>query len=128
MKADAGDLSRSVVVFTQRELVRINGVVKDLDGRRDGIAAEVDGFNAGFVQDLDDLVVVAGLLERLGMEREDVIACGDGLNDLPMLRYAGVGVAMGNAQPAVKAAADVVTLSNDEDGLVPVIERYLLGR
>ncbi len=71
---------------------------------------------------------IAGLLERLGMEREDVIACGDGLNDLPMLRYAGVGVAMGNAQPAVKAAADVVTLSNDEDGLVPVIERYLLGR
>ena len=38
VKADAGDLSRSVVVFTQRELVRINGVVKDLDGRRDGIA------------------------------------------------------------------------------------------
>lgn len=71
---------------------------------------------------------IAGLLERLNMEREDVIACGDGFNDLSMIRYAGIGVAMGNAQPQVKNAADVVTLTNDEDGLVPVIERYILGR
>lgn len=71
---------------------------------------------------------IAGLLERLGLEREDTIACGDGLNDLTMIRYAGLGVAMGNAQPAVKAEADVVTLSNDEDGLVPIIEKYILNQ
>lgn len=70
---------------------------------------------------------IAGLLERLGLEREDTIACGDGLNDLSMIRYAGLGVAMGNAQQSVKDAADIVTLSNDEDGLVPVIEKYILG-
>lgn len=69
---------------------------------------------------------IAGLLERLGMEREDVIACGDGLNDLSMIRYAGLGVAMGNAQPAVKEAADVVTFTNDEDGLIPIIEKYII--
>ena len=69
---------------------------------------------------------IAGLLERLGLEREDTIACGDGLNDLSMIRYAGLGVAMGNAQPEVKAAADVVTLTNDEDGIVPIIEKYIL--
>ena len=66
-------------------------------------------------------------LERLGLEREDVIACGDGLNDLSMIKYAGLGVAMGNAQQAVKDAADIVTLTNDEDGIVPVIEKYILG-
>ena len=70
---------------------------------------------------------IAGLLERLGLEREDVIACGDGLNDLSMIKYAGLGVAMGNAQQAVKDAADIVTLTNDEDGIVPVIEKYILG-
>lgn len=69
---------------------------------------------------------IAGLLERLHMEREDVIACGDGLNDLTMISYAGLGVAMGNAQPQVKAAADVITRTNDEDGLIPIIERYML--
>lgn len=76
---------------------------------------------------VDKASAIAGLLERLGLEREDTIACGDGLNDLSMIRYAGLGVAMGNAQPAVKEAADIVTLTNDEDGLVPVIEKYILN-
>lgn len=70
---------------------------------------------------------IAGLLERLGMEREDTIACGDGLNDLSMIKYAGLGVAMGNAQQAVKDAADVITLTNDEDGIIPIIEKYILA-
>ena len=70
---------------------------------------------------------IAGLIERLGMERGDVIACGDGLNDLAMIRYAGLGVAMGNAQSEIKAAADVVTGTNDEDGIVSVIEQYILN-
>ena len=65
------------------------------------------------------------LLEVMGEEREHVICCGDGFNDISMLRCAGVGVAMGNAQAAVKEAADYVTAGNDEDGLVPVIEKYM---
>ena len=44
-----------------------------------------------------------------------------------MIKQAGVGVAMGNAQPEVKAAADFVTGSNDEDGLVRVVEEFILG-
>lgn len=76
---------------------------------------------------VDKGAAIAGLIERLGLEREDVIACGDGLNDLSMIRYAGLGVAMANAQPEVKEAADVVTLSNDEDGVAEVIERYILN-
>ena len=70
---------------------------------------------------------IAVLLEKLGMSRENVIACGDGFNDIAMVEYAGLGVAMANAQPAVKEAADVVTLSNDEDGVARVIEEYILS-
>ena len=55
------------------------------------------------------------------------MACGDGLNDMPMLQYAGLGVAMANAQPEAKAAADAITLSNDEDGVAAAVERYLLN-
>ena len=69
---------------------------------------------------------IASLLDLLGLDREDVIACGDGFNDIGMLQYAGLGVAMENAQDAVKAAADIVTLSNDEDGVARVIEEYIL--
>ena len=54
------------------------------------------------------------------------MACGDGLNDITMLRDAGLGVAMANACPEAKAAADVETLSCDEDGVARAIERFCL--
>lgn len=66
------------------------------------------------------------LMEIVGIKREDVVCCGDGFNDLPMLRYAGVGVAMGNAQPVLKREADYVTAGNDEDGVAEVIRKFIL--
>ncbi len=64
------------------------------------------------------------ILEALGMKREDMVCCGDGFNDISMIQFAGVGVAMGNAQPVVKEAADYITAANDRDGLVEVIDRF----
>jgi len=66
------------------------------------------------------------MLESVGLKQEDMICCGDGYNDMTMIKYAGVGVAMENAQPAVKEVADYVTKSNDEDGIVKVIEEFIL--
>ena len=66
------------------------------------------------------------MLETIGMTRENAICCGDGFNDVSMIKYAGVGVAMGNAQPVVKEAADYITATNDEDGLVQVIDKFIL--
>ena len=63
---------------------------------------------------------------QLGVPLSQVIAVGDNLNDLEMLRTAGLGVAMGNAPEAVRAAADLVTRTNDEEGLRDVIERFVL--
>ncbi len=59
----------------------------------------------------------AKILESLGIKREECMAFGDGGNDIPIIEYAGIGVAMGNATDNVKAAADYVTLSVDEDGI-----------
>ena len=56
------------------------------------------------------------------------IAFGDGLNDLTMIETAGTGVAMANACPEVLAAADFVTLSNDEDGVAKTIEQMILSK
>lgn len=61
----------------------------------------------------------------LGIKTENVIAFGDAANDIPMLRAAGVGVAMGNAAEEVKAAADLVTLSNNDDGVAAALEKLL---
>ena len=66
------------------------------------------------------------ILEALGMKRENMVCCGDGFNDIAMIRYAGVGVAMGNAQPVVKEAADYITATNDQDGVVEVIRKFIL--
>lgn len=57
------------------------------------------------------------MLEHFGMKREDAIAFGDGGNDAPMLRHAGIGVAMGNSADDVKAVADMVTDAVDDNGL-----------
>jgi Cof subfamily protein (haloacid dehalogenase superfamily) len=70
---------------------------------------------------------VVHLSERLGVEQGDVVAFGDGLNDHEMLKWAGLGVAMGNADAPTKAVADEVTESNDDDGVALVIERLLSG-
>lgn len=66
------------------------------------------------------------ILERHHLSREDLIACGDSDNDMAMIEYAGMGVAMANAEAPLLAAADYITASNDEDGVAQVIERFLL--
>ena len=65
------------------------------------------------------------LAEALGFGLESCMAFGDGLNDLTMVRDAGLGVAMANAAPEVLAAAKYTTLSNDDDGVAAAIERFL---
>ena len=74
----------------------------------------------------DKISVIDHLLQAEGLTKENVICCGDGFNDISMIKYAGVGVAMANAQPVVKEAADFITGSCDEDGLVTVIQKYIL--
>jgi len=66
---------------------------------------------------------LAWLCEREGFTAEDVVAFGDMPNDLPLLAWAGRSVAMGNAHPAVRAIADEVALTNDEDGVAVYLEK-----
>jgi hypothetical protein len=66
------------------------------------------------------------MAERLQIAPEEIIAAGDNLNDLAMIRYAGLGVAMANAPEGLRARAQFVAPSNDEHGLQQVIERFIL--
>lgn len=80
---------------------------------------EINSVNAG-----KDKALLA-LTEHLGIRREETVAFGDGTNDLAMLRAAGLGVAMANADPKVKAAADEITGSNNDAGVARVVWRLL---
>lgn len=68
------------------------------------------------------------LLSSIGYTNKEMICCGDGFNDISMIEYAGLGVAMENAQPIVKEAADYITLSNDNDGILHVINKFMLSQ
>ena len=67
------------------------------------------------------------LAEQLGIELCQTMACGDSENDIDIMQTAGIGVAMGNAEEKVKAIADYVTKSNQEDGVAHAIRKLVLG-
>ncbi len=65
--------------------------------------------------------------EHIGIDTEEMMACGDGMNDYDMLCTVGLSVTMENGHPSLKEIADYVTLSNDEDGVASAIERFVLN-
>lgn len=80
--------------------------------------------NAPGVNKGEGLLILGRLL---GIEREEIMVCGDGGNDLAMIETAGLGVAMANATDEVKKAADYITCSNEEEGVAKAIEKFVLN-
>lgn len=136
-----GELSGEMIFSDPHEMVRepvSRVIIRDPDatpddfvelGRRLGLRGTdyVVGWTAWMdlspigVSKASGLAIVA---DRLGVAAEDVLAIGDGRNDLEMLRWAGRGVAMGQAVPEVHEAADASTLTVDEDGAAVEIGRW----
>jgi Cof subfamily protein (haloacid dehalogenase superfamily) len=75
-------------------------------------------------KDVSKTSAIKQLLEVYKIDKSEVIAIGDNFNDIDMLKFAGIGVAMGNAPNEVKAISDHITLSNNEDGIAEVIYKY----
>lgn len=75
---------------------------------------------------IDKAQSLARLLEVIGLTKDEMIACGDGYNDLSMIQFAGLGVAMENAVLPVRKAADYITDSNNDDGVGKVVEKFML--
>ncbi|SHJ40362.1 hypothetical protein SAMN02745751_02485 [Dethiosulfatibacter aminovorans DSM 17477] len=67
------------------------------------------------------------LADKWGIDRSEVIAIGDNYNDESMLRYAGLGVAVGNAEDGMKAISGYIAPSNEEDGVAHVLEKFILN-
>lgn len=70
---------------------------------------------------------VEALANHLGLTKEQVICIGDAGNDLHMIQFAGLGVAMGNAFEEIKEIADYITKTNEEDGVAHVIEKFVMA-
>jgi Cof subfamily protein (haloacid dehalogenase superfamily) len=120
----------SVSAFGPAE--RIRPLVAQLERRLAGAVSIVRSgseLNWGieiYVPGISKQVGIAYVADHLGVRQEETMAIGDHLNDIEMLRWAGIGVAMGDTLPEVQAAANHVTSGYREDGVARAIEHFVL--
>ena len=100
-----------------------NDLVAELDEKMD-IFRSAPFFLELVPKGIDKAQSLLRLLGKINLTPADMIAFGDGYNDLSMLKLAGMGVAMANAAPEVRADADYITLSNEEDGVAAALEHF----
>ena len=108
----------SVMIKAEEELL-------ELVGQKMDVFRSAPFFLELVPKGIDKAQSLQRLLSKLHLTRNDLIAFGDGYNDLSMLTFAGMGVAMANAAPEVRAAADYVTKSNDEEGVAEALMKLL---
>jgi Cof subfamily protein (haloacid dehalogenase superfamily) len=118
-------ITKILWIDTPENLAHYQKVLKDRLGDSVNFCTSRPMFLEFFHKDVSKGLAMEKLGEHFGIKREEMIGIGDGFNDLPMIEYAGLGVAMGNAPDAIKAKADYVTLSNDEDGIAHVIDKFI---
>jgi Cof subfamily protein (haloacid dehalogenase superfamily) len=122
-----GDPIKFIAIAPTTELAdHLEQEMRKLAGGRFQVVRSHAWFVEGLASDVSKGNGLARLAKYLGVLREQVIALGDSDNDLSMIVWAGLGVAMGNASPAVLTAADVVAPSQSENGAAWAIERYVL--
>lgn len=120
-----GGATKFLIPGEPQLLVDLEAKMKEVLSNRMEIFRSAPFFLELTPKGIDKAQSLQRLLIHLGMKREDLMAFGDGFNDLSMLEYAGIGIAMGNAVDEVKAIADFITISNDEDGIAIALEQLL---
>jgi hypothetical protein len=131
--AFVGDLDDALTLPISKVLGRCEGMSSDelLGIARASVAesiatlthSSIDGLLEISALGVTKASALAGLVAERGLDASDVVAFGDMPNDVEMLRWAGLGVAVANAHPEVLAVVDEVTASNEDDGVAIVLER-----
>lgn len=119
-------INKCLIVGEPDRLAQLEqSLAKQMEGKMN-VYRSADFFLECVPLGIDKAASLDRLFSQLGIKAEETIACGDGYNDLSMIKYAGLGVAMANAAKEVQEAADFVTLSNEEDGVAHVVEKFIL--
>lgn len=117
------------LLIVEEDLDKVKEIQNRLESQFDdilNITRSKDTFIEMMNKDVSKGNTLAKLVKRLNLEAKDIIAVGDSYNDIDMIEYAGLGVAVANAREAVKEKADYITKSNDEDGVAELIEKFIL--
>ncbi len=116
---------KCLIVGEPESLLPLEAKIVDLYGDQVNAYRSEPFFLEVVPKGIDKAQSLQRLLDYIGGSREEMVAMGDGFNDLSMIKFAGVGVAMANAQEPVKEIADYITLSNDEDGVAYYVEKFI---
>lgn len=119
-------ITKCLMVGDGNRMAVVEEEIKEKFGEQLNIYRSEPFFLEIMPQNIDKAYSLDILLQHLDLTKEQMIAIGDGYNDISMIQFAGLGVAMENAQGVVKEAADVVTLTNEEDGVAHIISQYIL--
>lgn len=120
-------VEKILLMADEGDLIELAGFLQKRYGEKVHITKSKSCFLEMTDRTVNKGVALAALAEHLGILQEEVMAIGDSFNDLEMIKYAGIGVAIGNARPEVKERADFVTFSNDEDGVAEAIRQFVLN-
>lgn len=120
-------VAKFMVVGCPEELARAYGYLKELLEGRLNVFFSEPYFMEITPPGIEKASALSCLAGHMGISREQIMACGDGLNDIPMLDFAGLAVAMDNAYDKTKEAADYVVASNEDDGVAEAIWMFILG-
>lgn len=121
-----GPAVKAIVLHEPARLREVADIIRpDVEGRL-SMAISKPFFLEFTDNGIDKRHSLARLLVHLGIDVSEVVAIGDGNNDLEMIRFAGLGISMANGSSEMRAAADHVTGSNMDDGVAQAVERFIL--
>lgn len=118
---------KAIINGNKDELDAISDLVHQTYDKDYFVVRTGEGFLEVFPQNVTKGSALTLLTKKLDISLEETIAIGDRDNDIPMLKIAGMGVAMGNGQPGVKKVADFVTEDNNHDGVGLAIQKFALN-
>lgn len=121
----SGPVNKCLMTAEPKYLEEVEHNIKEIVGDRINVYRSQPFFLELVPQNIDKAESLDSLLGKIGLKKDNLIACGDGFNDLSMIRFAGLGVAMENGEEGVKKYADYIAPSNDEDGVAHVIKKFI---
>ena len=126
IKDEVKGISKVLWIDYPENIKRLSIEMNDHFGSRLQCVSSMPHFLEFISNDAGKGTALAEIGKLFNIDRSEMIAIGDGFNDISMLEYAGFGIAVENAPDGVKAVCDHITLSNNEDGVAEVIEKFIL--
>lgn len=119
-------VTKFIVIDEPYKVLELKEIYEKLYGNRLQVTISRPNFLEFTHRDATKGNAVRYLAEMFNIDRKAIIAVGDSYNDISMIEYAGLGVAMGNAPERIRQIADYTTLSNGESGIAHVVEKFIL--